>query len=103
MCGRRRTARRSNERADVDHRSLLLPRRRGHLRVLRPLGPPLLHLVRFVRRGGELDEPVEVEPGGEGVVGLARGVVTFGIVPVVWPCVKQAIVTLLVVQGPVAL
>src|SRR5262245_8387622 len=40
--------------------SLLLPRRRGdRRRVLRPLGLPLLHLVRLVRRRVELDQAVE--------------------------------------------
>src|SRR5262245_15165083 len=39
--------------------SFLLPRRWGNIRVLRPLGPPLLHLVRLVRRRVQLDQPVE--------------------------------------------
>src|SRR5262249_42934375 len=39
--------------------SFLLPRRWGNFRVLRPLGPPLLHLVRLVRRRVQLDQPVE--------------------------------------------
>src|SRR5262249_44320485 len=58
-------------------RSFLLPRYRGGLRVLRPLGPPLLHLVRLIPCGVELDEPVEVEPGREVVLGRPRRVVAF--------------------------
>src|SRR5262245_13710555 len=38
--------------------SLLLPRQWGNGRVLGPLGPPLLCLLRLVRRGVQLDEPV---------------------------------------------
>ena len=45
-------------RSPVD-RSSLLPRRLGGRRILRALGLPLLHLVRFVRRGVEIDKPVE--------------------------------------------
>src|SRR5262249_43737478 len=39
--------------------SFLLPRRWGNIRVLRPLGPPLRHLVWPVRRRVQLDQPVE--------------------------------------------
>ena len=38
---------------------LLLLARRGYFRVLRPLGPPLRRVVRLVRRGVQLDQPVE--------------------------------------------
>lgn len=38
--------------------SLNLPRRGNTWPVLRLLGHPLLHLVRLVRRGGQLDEPL---------------------------------------------
>jgi hypothetical protein len=70
----------------------------GHLRVLGQLRPPLFHLVLLVRRSVELNKPVEVEPGSEGVVGLARGVVAFGVLPCVWPGVEAAILDLFGIQ-----
>ena len=39
--------------------SSLLPRRRGGRRILRPLGLPLLDVVRLVRGGGEIDQAVD--------------------------------------------
>ena len=50
--------RNGKSRSPVD-RSSLLPRRLGGRRMLRALGLPLLHLVRFVRCGVEIDKPVE--------------------------------------------
>src|SRR5688572_23946639 len=58
---------------------LLLPRRGGEVRVLRPLGPPLLRLLRPVRRGVQLDQPVEGL--GDAPVGLRRDGLLAGLHP----------------------